>query len=63
MTIEQVLKSKTMLFAILLAALSAGQALIVQLPLPPIQQGLIGMAVSVAIAALRVLTTVPLSEK
>lgn len=63
MTISQVLRSKTMVFAVLLAALSAGQAMIVQLPLTPLEQGFVGVAVSVGIAVLRILTSVPLTEK
>jgi hypothetical protein len=63
MTILQILKSKTLLFAVLLAGLSASQALIIQLPLTALEQGVVGLLISVAIAGLRVLTSMPISEK
>ena len=63
MTISQVLKSKTMIFAVLLAVLSASQALIVELPLNPLEQGVVGVVVAAGVAVLRILTSVPLSDK
>lgn len=63
MEITQALKSKTVRFAMLLAALSVLQGYVAVLPLTPIQQMYIGIAISVAITVLRVVTTQPLSEK
>ena len=63
MTITQILKSKTMIFAVLLAVLSASQALIVELPLNPFEQGVVGVVVAAGVAVLRILTSVPLTDK
>lgn len=58
-----IFKSKTLIFAMLLAALSAAQGFVVQLPLSPPQQAGVGLVIAVAVAVLRVLTTTPLSDK
>lgn len=57
------LKSRTMWFSALLAALSVVQGSIAQLALDPQAQMLIGIAVAAAVAVLRALTTQPLSER
>ena len=57
------LRSRTMWFSVLLAALSVVQGSIAQLALDPQTQMLIGIVVAAAVAVLRVLTTQPLSEK
>lgn len=59
----QVLKSKTIWFAILLSVLSVVQGYLGVLPLTPIQQMYAGIAISAAVVVLRALTTQPLSEK
>lgn len=57
------LNSKTMWFSALLAALSVGQGFILQLPMSPETQGLIGAVVAAIVAYLRTQTSVPLSAK
>ena len=59
------LKSKTMLFSLLLAALGAVQASwgIVDDYLSPRASGVAAMAIAVLVALLRVVTTKPLDEK
>jgi len=59
----QLLKSRTVLFAILLAVLSVLQGYVGLLPLSPVEQMFIGIAISVAITLLRIITTQPISEK
>lgn len=63
MNILQLLKSKTVLFAILLAVLSVLQGYVGLLPLTPIQQMYVGLAISVVVTLLRIVTTQPISEK
>jgi len=63
MTLPQLLKSRTVLFAILLAVLSVLQGYIGLLPLSPVEQMYVGIAISVAITLLRIITTQPISEK
>ena len=58
-----ILKSKTIWFAILLAALSVAQGYLGMFKLDPGSEMAIGIAISVAITVLRAMTTVPLSEK
>lgn len=62
-TLIQLLKSRTVLFAILLAVLSVLQGYIGLLPLPPLHQMYIGLVISVIITVLRIITTQPISEK
>ena len=62
-TILQLLKSRTVLFALLLAALSVLQGYVGLLPLPPVQQMYVGLAISVIVTVLRLVTTQPISEK
>jgi len=59
----QLLKSRTVLFAILLAVLSVLQGYVGLLPLSPVEQMFIGIAISVAITLLRIITTGPISGK
>ena len=61
--ILQALKSKTVIFAILLAALSLAQGYVGLLPLSPVEQMYVGIAISVAVTVLRIVTTQPLAEK
>ena len=62
-TLIQLLKSRTVLFAILLAILSVCQGYIGLLPLTQIDQMYVGIALSVIITVLRFITTQPISEK
>lgn len=57
------LKSKTIQFSLLLAVLSVVQGYVSLLPLDQQGQMVAGLVISVAVAVLRVLTSVPLSEK
>ena len=59
----QVLKSKTIWFAIALAVLSVLQGFVLQLPIPPWGHAVVGSVVAAAIVVLRAVTTQPLSEK
>ena len=64
-TIKQMLKSKTMIFAIALAGLGALQASSTALApfMSPLVYGIFTLVVAVAVAILRVLTTTSISEK
>ena len=57
------LKSKTVWYAIIIAVLSIAQGYINLLPMTPVQQMFAGIAISVGIVILRLLTTQPISEK
>lgn len=57
----QALKSRTVLFGLLLAVASAVQVFVPFLP--PQYVGIVGAGVSAAVIVLRFLTTVPISEK
>ncbi len=57
------LKSKTVWFAILIAVLSVVQGYVALLPVTPVQQMVVGMVISVAVLVLRLITTQPISQK
>jgi uncharacterized membrane protein YgaE (UPF0421/DUF939 family) len=57
------LRSKTILFAIILAVLSIVQGYVALLPITPVQQMFVGCAIAVIITVLRMVTTMPLSDK
>jgi len=57
------LKSKTVWYAILIAVLSIVQGYIGLLPMTPVAQMFVGITISVGIVILRLLTTQPISEK
>jgi hypothetical protein len=57
------LKSKTVWYAILIAVLSIVQGYIGLLPSTPVAQMAVGIVISVGIVILRLLTTQPISEK
>ena len=57
------LKSKTVWYAIIIAVLSIVQGYIGLLPMTPVLQMFVGIAISVGIVILRLLTTQPVSEK
>ena len=61
--LPQLLKSRTVWFALLLAVLSVIQGYVGLLPLTPVQQMYVGIAISVVITVLRIVTTQPISEK
>jgi hypothetical protein len=57
------LKSKTVWYAILIAVLSIVQGYIGLLPMTPVAQMFIGIVISVGIVILRLLTTQPIGDK
>ena len=57
------LKSKTVWYAIIIAVLSIVQGYINLLPMTPVAQMFVGISISVGIVILRLLTTQPVSEK
>jgi uncharacterized membrane protein AbrB (regulator of aidB expression) len=59
----QLLKSKTVWYAIIIAVLSIVQGYIGLLPMTPVAQMFIGIVISVGIVILRLLTTQPIGDK
>ena len=59
----QLLKSKTVWYAIIIAVLSIVQGYIGLLPMTPVLQMFVGIGISVGIVILRLLTTQPIGEK
>jgi len=57
------LKSKTVWYAIIIAVLSIVQGYIGLLPMTPVLQMFVGIGISVGIVILRLVTTQPISEK
>ena len=57
------LKSKTVWYAIIIAVLSIVQGYIGLLPMTPVAQMFIGIGISVGIVILRLLTTQPIGDK
>jgi len=57
------LKSKTVWYAIIIAVLSIVQGYIGLLPMTPVLQMFVGIAISVGIVILRLLTTQPIGDK
>ena len=62
-TIAQLIKSKTLVFSVLLAVLSVAQGYIGLFALSQKEQAFVGMGIAAVIAVLRFLTTQPVSEK
>lgn len=62
-TLIQLAKSKTLQFSAALTVLSAAQSYIGLFNLTPSQQGYAGLAIGVAIAVLRWITNLPLTQK
>jgi hypothetical protein len=58
-TLKSALKSRTVLFALLIAVLSVLQGFVYILPISPVNQMYIGLLVSVAVVFLRFITTTP----
>ena len=59
----QLLKSKTVWYAIIIAVLSIVQGYIGLLPMTPVLQMFVGIGISVGIVILRLLTTQPIGDK
>lgn len=59
----QLLKSRTVWFAILLAMAGVAQPFVVQMPMPPWAQAVVSCLLAGAIVLLRLLTTQPIDEK
>jgi len=59
----QMLKSKTVWYAILIAILSVVQGYLNLLPMTPVAQMIVGIVISVGIVILRLLTTQPIASK
>ena len=59
----QLLKSKTVWYAIIIAVLSIVQGYIGLLPMTPVLQMFVGIGISVGIVILRLLTTQPIGAK
>ena len=57
--ILSMLKSRTVLFALLIAVLSVLQGFVGLLPITPVNQMYIGLLISVAVVFLRFITTTP----
>lgn len=62
-TLKQLLKSRTVLFAVAVAILSVLQGFIFMLPIDPHWQALVGCVLAVSIVLLRAVTNQPLSHK
>jgi hypothetical protein len=62
-TILQLLKSRTVLFALLLAVLSILQGYVFLLHITPVQQMFVGIGLSVIVTILRIITTQPINAK
>lgn len=62
---QQIFRSKTMMFSLLLAILSSLQASVGLFTpyLTPQQMGMVGLLISTIVALLRVVTTQPLADK
>ena len=58
-TLKLALKSRTILFALLIAVLSVLQGFVYILPISPVNQMYIGLLVSIAVVFLRFITTTP----
>ena len=61
--IIQLLKSKTVWYAIVIATLSIVQGYVGLLPVTPVVQMVIGIAISVGIVLFRFITTTAITEK
>ena len=62
-TLKSALKSRTVLFALLIAVLSVLQGFVGLLPITPVNKMYIGLLISVAVVFLRFITTTPIGEK
>jgi len=62
-TLKQLLRSRTVLFAVAVAILSVLQGFVFALPLPPAGQAAVGCIIAVSVVLLRAITTEPLTRK
>jgi hypothetical protein len=62
-TLTQLFKSRTVLFALLLAVLSVMQGYVGLLPLTQLGQMYAGIGISVIVTILRIVTTQPIADK
>jgi uncharacterized membrane protein YgaE (UPF0421/DUF939 family) len=58
-----ILRSRTVLFAIVLAVLSVLQGFVFHLPVSPAWQAVVGCVIAVIVTVLRFITTQPISQK
>lgn len=63
MTFKQLAKSKTVIFAVVVAVLSTLQGFVFAIPIEPHYQALIGVGLAVAVTLLRMVTKEPISDK
>lgn len=61
--IKALCKSRTIWFAATIAVLSVLQGFVLNIPIGPAGQAIIGCLIAVAVTMLRMVTTQPLSEK
>jgi urea transporter len=63
MTFRQLAKSKTVIFAVVVAVLSALQGFVFAIPIEPHWQAVIGVVLAVAVTLLRIVTKEPIGDK
>ncbi|MDZ7892323.1 MAG: hypothetical protein U5L73_11275 [Rhodoferax sp.] len=61
--VVQVFQSRTVLYALVIAALSVLQGFVFLLPITPLQQMYVGVALAVGIVLFRAITTEPLVNR
>lgn len=62
-TLRQILQSRTVLYAMLIAVMSVLQGFVFLLPITPVQQMYVGVALAVGIVLFRAITTEPLTSR
>lgn len=62
-TLRQILQSRTVLYAMLIAVMSVLQGFVFLLPITPLQQMCVGVALAVGIVLFRAITTEPLTSR
>lgn len=62
-TLRQILQSRTVLYAMLIAVMSVLQGFVFLLPITPLQQMYVGVALAVGIVLFRAITTEPLTSR
>jgi len=61
--LRKILKSKTVIFAVVVAVLSTLQGFVFAIPIEPHWQAVIGVVLAVIVTLLRMVTKEPISEK
>lgn len=61
--LRKLLKSRTVIFAVIVAVLSALQGFVFAIPIEPHWQAVIGVILAVIVTLLRIVTKDPISEK